>query len=145
MKINIIEDETVQDTEITIRCRRMNNELEQIISRISLTHNTVAGVVNGETFFIPLNEIFYFESVEGKTFIYCENNEYESPLRLYRIEEDLTGECFSRISKSVIVNLRKVKSIKPEEHSRLVATLVNGEKLLVSRQYVKEIKKVLGV
>ena len=123
----------------------MNVELEQMISRISLTHNTVVGMIDGETFFIPLGEIFYFESVDGKTFIYCDGSEYESPLRLYQIEEELTVECFSRISKSTIVNLRKVRSIKPEEHSRLVATLINGERLVVSRQYVKEIKRVLGV
>lgn len=145
MKISIIEDDSVQDTEITIRCRKMNAELEQIISRISLTHNTVTGVADGETYFIPLGHIYYFDSVDGKTFIYCDGTEYESPLRLYQIEEELARECFSRISKSTIVNLRKVKSIKPEEHSRLIATLVNGEKLVVSRQYVKEIKKVLGV
>lgn len=31
------------------------------------------------------------------------------------------------------------------ENSRLVATMLNGEKLIVSRQYVSEIKKKLGV
>ena len=145
MKINIIEDESLKETEITIRCRKMNKELEEIISRISLSHNTVAGVLGGETFFIPLVDILYFDSVDGKTFIYCDGREYESPLRLYQIEEELAGQCFSRISKSAIVNLRKVRSIRQEEHSRLMTTLVNGEKLMVSRQYVKEIKKVLGV
>lgn len=60
MKINIVEDETLQDTEITIKCCKMNAELEQIVSRISITHNTVTGVSDGETFFIPLCDICYF-------------------------------------------------------------------------------------
>jgi DNA-binding LytR/AlgR family response regulator len=38
-----------------------------------------------------------------------------------------------------------MRSIKPEENSRLLATLTNGEKILVSRQYVAEIKQKLGV
>ncbi|MBR5616329.1 MAG: LytTR family transcriptional regulator DNA-binding domain-containing protein, partial [Clostridia bacterium] len=41
--------------------------------------------------------------------------------------------------------LRKMQSIKQAEHSRLIATLINGEKIVVSRQYVPEIKKKLGV
>jgi DNA-binding LytR/AlgR family response regulator len=38
-----------------------------------------------------------------------------------------------------------MSSIKKAESSRLIATLVNKEKLVVSRQYVSEIKKKLGV
>ena len=78
-------------------------------------------------------------------FFYTENEIYEAMDKLYKIEESLANMQFSRISKTVIANLDKMLSIKKAENSRLVATLVNQEKLVVSRQYVSEIKKKLGV
>jgi len=87
----------------------------------------------------------YFESVDDKIFFCTKDNTYETPMRLYKIEEKLAATPFSRISKSVIANLKKVRSIKIEAHGRLLATLQSGEKLLISRQYVPEIKKKLGV
>ena len=78
-------------------------------------------------------------------FFYTENETYESTAKLYKIEENLKNLQFARISKTVIANLDKMLSIKKSENSRLVATLVNKEKLVVSRQYVSEIKKKLGV
>lgn len=83
--------------------------------------------------------------MDKRIFFYTEDGVFESSAKLYRLEEKLENTLFSRISKSVIANLRKVRSIKPEENSRLLATLSNGEKLIVSRQYVLDIKKKLGV
>ena len=83
--------------------------------------------------------------MEGKLFFYTEKDIYESAVRLYKVEENLEGTSFARISKTMITNLKKMRSIKPIENSRLIATMTNGEKLVVSRQYVPEIKKKLGV
>ena len=94
---------------------------------------------------IPIKEIFYFESVDGKIFFCTENETYEAMAKLYKIEESLKNLRFSRISKTVIANLDQMLSIRKAENSRLTAALVNEEKLIVSRQYVSEIKKKLGV
>jgi DNA-binding LytR/AlgR family response regulator len=83
--------------------------------------------------------------VEGKIFIYTASECYESTVKLYKIEESLQNTKFARVSKNTIANLSKMRSIKTEENSRLLATLMNGEKILVSRQYVAEIKRKLGV
>ena len=145
MKITIHEDPNISDTEISIVCPQMTEELRDMIANIGLIGHTFAGEKDGETFFIPVKDIFYFESVEGSIFFYTEKNTYKATARLYKIEECLQNLKFSRISKTVIVNLNKMKSIKQAEHSRLVATLINDEKIVVSRQYVPEIKKKLGV
>ena len=145
MKVTIIENPNIKETEISIVCAKMSNEINDIISRISAVGLTVAGKKEEETFLIPIEEILYFESVDGKIFFYTENEIYEAMVKLYKIEESLKNLQFSRISKTVIANLDKLLSIKKAENSRLVATLVNQEKLVVSRQYVSEIKKKLGV
>jgi DNA-binding LytR/AlgR family response regulator len=145
LKITIHEDPNISDTEISIVCPQMTEELRDMIANLGLIGYTVAGKKEGETFFVSLKDIFYFESVDGSIFFYTKEDTYEAAVRLYKIEEWVQNLKFARISKTVIVNLRKMQSIKQAEHSRLVATLINGEKLVVSRQYVPEIKKKLGV
>ena len=63
-------------------------------------------------------------------------------LRLYELDESL-GAYFSRISKSMIVNLKKIKCVRSELSGRMEATLLNDEKITISRTYVKEIKRRL--
>ena len=85
------------------------------------------------------------ESVDGKIFFYTAGETYESTQRLYQLEEMLAKTTFARISKTAIANLSKMRSIKPMHGSRLEASMVNGEKVQVSRAYVQEIKRKLGV
>ncbi|MBQ2732706.1 MAG: LytTR family transcriptional regulator DNA-binding domain-containing protein [Clostridia bacterium] len=145
MKITIVEDPNVNETEISIVCAKMTDEIKNIVSNISTVGLTFMGRKENETFIVPIDDIFYFESVDGKIFFYTQNETYEAEARLYQVEESLKSLKFSRISKTVIANLDKMLSIKKAENSRLVATLKNKEKLVVSRQYVTEIKKKLGV
>ena len=145
MKVTIIEDSNIKETEISVICAKITNEINDIVSKISAIGMTVAGEKDEETFLIPIKEIFYFELVDSKIFFYTENETYEATAKLYKIEESLKNLQFARISKTVIANLDKTLSIRKAENSRLVATLVNQEKLVVSRQYVSEIKKKLGV
>ncbi len=145
MKITIVEDPNIRETEISIVCAKMTDELNELVANIAAAELTFTGNKEKETFFIPVKDIYYFESVDGTVFMYTANDTYESPLKLYQAEEALKHTRFSRISKTVIVNLDKMVSIKRAEGARLVATLVNKEQLVVSRQYVSQIKKTLGV
>ena len=145
VKIEIIQNENITETEITIKAKVLDEELAEIIACLSLIGNTVAGARDGVVSFIPLREILYFESVDNKTFFYTKDEMYETKAKLYELSEKLSDTSFVRISKSTIANLKKLKSIKRAKGSRLEADLVNGEKLVVSRQYVNDIKNKLGV
>lgn len=145
MKIEIIQDKNITETEVIIKANTIDEELSEIISCLSLVGNTVAGVKEGIVRFIPLRDIYYFESVDNKTFFYTKDDVYEIKSRLYELEEKLSNTSFVRISKSTIANLKRLRSIKRAKGSRLEAELVNGERLLVSRQYVNDIKNKLGV
>lgn len=145
MKFTIVEDPNINETEISIVCAKMTDELKDILANIASAELTFTGKKGKETFFVPIKDIFYFESVDGSVFFYTENDTYEVTTKLYKVEEILKNVRFSRISKTTIANLDKLLSIKRAEGSRLVATLVNKENLIVSRQYVSQIKKKLGV
>ena len=145
MKINIIEDPTMTEAEITVRCSAMNGELREIVAALSLAGNTIAGESGGETHFLPLGDLLYFESVDDRVFFYTAEGTFETPAKLYQLEEKLARTSFVRISKSTIVNLRKVSRMRREPNARLLVTLTTGEALVVSRQYMPAIKEKLGV
>lgn len=96
-------------------------------------------------FEIELDDILYIESVNRKTFLYTEKQIDETDKRLYELEEYLNGKSFFRASKSIIINLQREKAIRPEIGARLLMTMDNGEKIVVSRQYANNIKITLGV
>ena len=145
MKITIQQNSEVCDPEITVVCKEMTPELEAIISTLGMMAQTIPGKRDRELYFIPLKEIYYFESVDNKVFFYTKEQTFECAIRLYQLEEKLAQTFFARVSKSALVNLKKIRSIRPDERGRLVATLLSNEKVLVSRGFVQEIKKKLGV
>ena len=98
----------------------------------------------GESLMLGTDLIYYAESVDKKTFVYTKDMCYETKHRLYELEEILSGNFF-RCSKSLIINIRKIKAVKSELNGRMVAELLNGERIVISRNYVKDLKRKLGV
>ncbi len=143
MKITIEENQN-EEEEIIIRCRQMDDDLMRIISFIKAQKNTIVGYERDHIHRIVPTDIYYFESVDNRVYLYCKKEVFESKQKLYEIEEGLGMQDFFRISKSVIVNLRKIKYISPAFNGRFEATMLNGEKVIISRQYVPEFKKRLG-
>ena len=70
---------------------------------------------------------------------------YEVREKLYTLEGMLPVESFMRASKSAILNLNKVKSLSQAFGGRFEAVLDNGEKTIISRQYVPVLKERLGL
>ena len=98
-----------------------------------------------ETYLLEVADIIYIEAVERKCFVYTKSDVYESDLKLYEMEQQLEQFGFFRISKSVLLKLTCIQSLKADINRRIKITLTNGEKIMVSRQYAEELKKKLGV
>lgn len=65
--------------------------------------------------------------------------------RLYELENILSDKDLVRISKSQIVNINKIQSLKPELNRTILATMCNNEQLSISRKYVKTIRSILSI
>lgn len=104
----------------------------------------IVGYKDGEKMPCRLSQIYYFETVDDKSFAYTKDTCLEVRSRLYEIEQSLDFRFF-RCSKSMICNLRKIKSVKAESNARMRAVLLNGEVIVITRSYVKELKKKLGL
>lgn len=70
---------------------------------------------------------------------------YESDFRLYELEGQLEEFGFLRVSKSFLIPLQKVQSLKADINRKIRITMSNGEQIIASRQYADELKKRLGV
>ena len=114
-------------------------------SHIELFDNKLQARLDDKVYLISSADVLYFESVDDRTFLYTQENVYEVKYRLYELEENLSDKDFVRISKSQIVNINKVNSLKPELNRSLTATLINGEVLSISRRYAKALKTLLSI
>ena len=94
---------------------------------------------------IEPGDVYYFEAVDNKVFLYLEKNVYETRMKLYELERRFSGTDFFRVSKSVILNLAKVKNFTPGFNGKFEALMKNGERVGISRQYVPLLKNKLGI
>lgn len=137
-KIPICEPETVE-----IKCHRIGDEVQEIISFIKSRQGVLNGKKDGNLVEIPVLDICYIESVDNRTYIYTVKDCYEIGMRIYELEEMLTKSTFVRIQKGMLLNLMKINSIKPGLSGRYVALLKNNEEVIISRKYVPEFKQML--
>ncbi len=145
MRISININDEVKDAEISISCNQLTPEVEKIVTTLRMLNQQLVVMKDMENYIIDVADIIYIEAVDRKTFVYTHKDFYESKLKLYEMEERLCESGFFRASKSVLVQLRHIKSMKNDIDRRIRLTLENGEQIIVSRQYAEELKKRLGV
>jgi len=138
-------DEKYEDTKIMITCGKLTPELEKIISLIRIFDMQLTGKKDGELFILDVSDVLYADTVDKKTFLYTGNDVYESGLKLYELEEQLAQVDFVRVSKSALINMRHIISLKADFDRRIKATMSNREQLMISRQYADFVKTKLGV
>lgn len=145
MKIVINENSHNDEPEIIINCKRADEEILGILAHLRAFDKKLTGTKDGKTHILEAAEILYFDTADKRTFIYTEKDVFETPLKLYEIEERLSGNDFFRSSKSAIINFNKIKSLRPDFGGKLELTMANGERVSVSRQYAVGLKKRLGL
>ena len=121
----------------------MTDEIQNIVSYIE-NEKKIIRYKRGTASPVNINSIYYFEIVDQNAFVYCEKEIYESKMKLYEFEQETEGTSFFRASKSLI-NADKIDSIKPSLSGRFEVVLKNKEKLIVSRQYVRVLKHMIGL
>ncbi|MEF3354127.1 LytTR family DNA-binding domain-containing protein [Paenibacillus sp. GYB006] len=134
-----------EEEEILIRCHQADEEIHALVNKIKTETLVILGYYEDKISRIKISDIYYFEAVDGKVFAYCKDNVHEVKQKLYELEELCKGiHCF-RASKSTILNIAKISSIHPSISGRFQALLDNGEKVVISRQYVPTLKHILGL
>lgn len=145
MKIIIEQIGPEQEEQIVVRCRNLDDSIVALAEELKRRRDKLT-VKDGERILqVDPSEVYYFEAVDNKVFLYTKEKVYETKWKLYELEEQFGHANFIRVSKSVIMNLSKVDSFHPDFNGRYEALMKNNERVLISRQYVPELKKRLGI
>jgi len=145
MKITIEVPGPGEEDEIIVKCAALDERMMNLIYALKNDQDRLTGYVEDKIVKLLPKEIYYFESVDNKVFAYTAKGTYEVHKKLYEIEAEYAHTDFLRISKSIIVNVAKIAYLKPIFNGRFEAKLKNEEKIIISRQYVLELKKKLEI
>lgn len=141
IRLKVHESEEYNEVEIIINCPQIDKRLERLIEQIKQSTITINGTKQGRSYSLIVDDTYYIESIDNHSFLYHEDDVYESDLKLYEIEDMLVGTNFIRISKNFIVNTSYIESVRALFNGKFEASLTNGEKVIVNRHYVKLFKE----
>ncbi len=143
MEIKIFKVGKDKPEEVEIHCHEMTEEVREIVAFVKTRQGQLTGMQEGKQFEIAVTDLAYVEAVDNKVFLYTQKQVYETKQKLYELEELLREKYFLRVSKSMLLNLMKVGSIKPAMNGRMLAVLKSGEEILITRKYVADLKRAL--
>ena len=107
--------------------------------------NSILAVKKGQDIvLLDFEDIFMIRVEDKQNKVYTEDKDYLVKKPLYQIEENLDSN-FVRVSKTTIVNLRKIKRVAPSLRGMMFIELKNGLKDNISRKYLSDFKSALDL
>ncbi|MBP3852445.1 MAG: LytTR family transcriptional regulator [Erysipelotrichaceae bacterium] len=145
MKVSIDISAAYKEPYAVIYTDKVTNEIQRMIDVFSAGETPITALHNEEDLIVlQPKDIFMVRIEAGDTIIYGQKDKYRSRKRLYEISQQL-GKQFMQISKTTLINLSYMDSIEPGFSGTLLLKMKNGCKDHVSRKYLPEFKKYLGL
>ena len=145
MKVSIDISAEYKEPFAVIHTDKVTDEIQRVIDVLGTSETPITALQNEEDIIVLQPKDIYMVRVEdGDTVIYGAKQRYRSRKRLYELAEQL-GKQFMQISKTTLINLSYMDSIEPGFSGTLLLKLKNGNKDYVSRKYLPEFKKYLGL
>lgn len=119
---------------LEIHYGNLNKETQDIIAYLESKNNLI-GKSGTENRLIKPDEIYYIEIVDRKCYAYLKKEVWQLEEGLTELTERYEMHGFVRISKSMVVNIYKVKQIKADFNMRMDLILLNEETVVMSRSY----------
>lgn len=142
MKYTITQVNEGED-ELTLRYQKVTPEVERILKFMNGEQMRLVGFCDDMKTIIEPNEILYLESVDGKLFVYTQKDVLRIDYTLSQMSQILNGINFFRCSKSMIINIDKVRCLKSLPSNRIDATMCNGEHVMINRTFASDFRKRL--
>lgn len=145
MKVSIDISTEYKEPFAVIHTDKVTDEVQRAVDLLGSNEMPVTAFRNEEDIVVLKPEEIYMVRVEdGDTIIYGAKTQYRSRRRLYELSSQL-GSKFMQISKTTLINLSYMDSIEPGFSGTLLLKLKNGNKDYVSRKYLPEFKRYLGL
>lgn len=125
--IDIDDDSEFTFSEDNAYVNHLNGKLEDILHRVNV------------------EDVIYVESLAHDVLVHTSEAIYRIKERLWQLENLLDPDKFIRISNSVIVSKKAIKSIKPALSQKFMLKLKNEKIVDVTRSYYYIFKDKLGI
>lgn len=146
MKIHLIIDEQYDETEVHIYAKHYSEAIEKLMQQLNKAKalDLIDGYIGQEIHMLKIADIFSVFAEGAKVYLQTDEQEFETKKKLYELEE-LFARDFVRVSKSALVNVKKISSIQLGLLGATQVLLENGVSVHISRKYLKELKAALGI
>ncbi|MBR6003223.1 MAG: LytTR family transcriptional regulator DNA-binding domain-containing protein [Lachnospiraceae bacterium] len=142
MKIDIKKIDEGEES-IVIRYKELTSPVDKIISILDNSQNKIWGRVDDQSIAVGLSDILYLESVDDKVFAYTKDKVLKIDGSLQSFMLIVNDDTFFRCSKSMVINVNRVISLKSLSSNRIDVTLEGGEHIMISRRYASEFRRLL--
>ena len=145
MKVKIQVDPAIADEYVEFHVRKITDDVSRFAEIIEKSDIVLTGKDQFDRIvIINPDEIIAIHAEKKWCRIFTETADYSCRKRLYELE-DLLGPDFMRISKSIVVNIRKIQSVEAVFNGMMLLHMKNGTKEYVSRTYLPNLKSFLGI
>ncbi len=146
MKVNLFVSRDIEEPYADIHTNELTDNVTKAISILESdeSYDMVAVKKGSDIALLQLDEIYMFRVEDKQVKVYTESSEYLIKKPLYQVEENLSTE-FVRISKTTIVNLKKIERVAPSLKGMMFIQLKNGLKDNISRKYLPDFKNALDL
>jgi len=142
--VNIdIQKITEGEESVVIRYKDPNPTVNRIIGILKGSDGKLWGRTESGNVSIDLKDILYLETVDDKLFAYTTEVVARIEGSLVSFLNVAKDESFFRCSKSMIINVGKVKALKSLSSNRIDATMEGGEHIMISRRYAVDFRRLL--
>ena len=146
MKVNLFVSRDIEEPYADIHTNELTDNITKAMSILeSDESNDMLAVKKGSDIaLLQFSEVYMFRVENKQVKVYTQSSEYLVKKPLYQLEESL-GSDFVRISKTTIVNLKKVERVAPSLKGMMFIQLKNGLKDNISRKYLPDFKQALDL
>lgn len=149
MKINLYEDKKLTSEHVDVYYTDMRPLISQLIDTVRSERPSLSGrpadedLDDGEEILLDPKDIYYLDHIDRKLFAYTRNGVFRVMNTLASCEEMLWEYGFVRVSKSNLINIYKIKQLKPDLNMKVYASFDNGERICINRSYKKNFNEYL--
>lgn len=144
MRVEIKVSKEVKEPYAVIYVNELTDDVQKICTMLESNEKVITVSDSDRIIIIKPEEIYMARTEASDVNIYCKNKKYRTKKRLYELE-NLLGNDFMRISKSTIVNLKSIECVEQLFNGMMLLVMRNGCKDYISRRYLPEFKKYLGI
>ena len=149
MKLNLYENKNNSSEHVDVYYSNMRPLIRQIIDTVNSDRPKLKGrpadedLDDGEEILLDPKEVYYLDHIDRKLFAYTKDGVFRVMETLSSCEEMLWNYGFVRVSKSNLINIYRIRQLKPDLNMKVYASFDNGERICVNRSYKKSFNEYL--